>query len=370
MTIITPSTGLIGYWTADNNANDSSPTMDNGSYSGSYVPGISGEAFDLSTAKVYMPDNPAYSFGSNFSVGFWFDADGQSGGTFLGQDDGGGSQSKWFIDYGYHTPGAFEIHLNDPSGNVAFLPSNPVALPQGWNQLTLTKNDSTYTFYLNGVNIGSQTFSGIFPDPTSPLSFGYSEGSLFSGPLQYSGLLDNVVLYDRALAPSEVALLASNTTPPTVTSFTASDHSPTNVSAVSYTVTFSEPVTGVDASQFALVTSGVSGASIASVTPVSGSNGTQYTVTVNTGSGDGTVVLDFTGAGVRDLAGNSLPGGSSPTATTYAAGSRPFSVAIGDLNGDGKPDLAVADESQQHGFGFAGQRRWHLPGPDGLQLSA
>jgi hypothetical protein len=76
-------------WTADNLASDSSPTANNGSYSGSYVTGISGAAFDLSSAKVYIPDNPAYTFNSDFSVGFWFNADGQSlgadGMTFLGQ---------------------------------------------------------------------------------------------------------------------------------------------------------------------------------------------------------------------------------------------------------------------------------------------
>src|SRR3982074_263030 len=30
-------------------------------------------------------------------------------------------------------------------------------------------------------------------------------------------------------------------------------------------------------------------------------------------------------------------------APTYSVGSLPFSVAVGDFNGDGKPDLAVAD---------------------------
>jgi Concanavalin A-like lectin/glucanases superfamily len=119
---------------------------------------------------VYIPDNPSYTFGPDFSVGFWFNANGQSGGVFLGQDEGGGELSKWFIDYGYGTPGAFEIHINGPSR--AFLPSNPVDLPQGWNQLTLTKSDSTYTFYLNGVNIGSQTFSGTFPEPASGICTG------------------------------------------------------------------------------------------------------------------------------------------------------------------------------------------------------
>ena len=33
------------------------------------------------------------------------------------------------------------------------------------------------------------------------------------------------------------------------------------------------------------------------------------------------------------------------TATDFAAGAGPYSVAIGDLNGDGKPDLATANHN-------------------------
>ena len=58
-----------------------------------------------------------------------------------------------------------------------------------------------------------------------------------------------------------------------------------------------------------LVTTGVSGANITSVTPVSGSNGAQYTITVNTGVGEGTIAMSFSGAGIEDLARNPLPGG-------------------------------------------------------------
>ena len=77
---------------------------------------------------------------------------------------------------------------------------------------------------------------------------------------------------------------------PAVSSITRDDGSPTNLSSVSWTVTFNESVTGVDSSDFTLVQGGaVSGASI---TSVSGS-GTTWTVTANTGSGNGTLGLNL-----------------------------------------------------------------------------
>ncbi|MCA1539953.1 VCBS repeat-containing protein [Bradyrhizobium sp. NBAIM32] len=131
---------------------------------------------------------------------------------------------------------------------------------------------------------------------------------------------------------------------PTVMSVTRSDDTPTNAQTVHYTVTFSEAVTGVDASQFSLTTTGaLIGAGIASVTPVTGGDGAQYVVIVDTGSGDGTVALGVTGAEVRDLAGNPLAGGAFQVISSISgiAGH----VASGDLSGDGKQDLVSESSS-------------------------
>jgi hypothetical protein len=200
--------GLVGYWTGNGNADDSSPAENNGSYSGSYATGAFGQlAFNLSTGTVDIPDIPAYSFQENspgWTIGFWFNG---GPGTFLGQDDGAGEQPKWFIDYGYANPGpsdTFIEHINNyGSSPRVFLPSEALAFPGGWNQLTVVNGDGTVTFYLDGQNIGSDAYSGIFPDPTADLTFGYEESCC-----DYGGLLQDVVLYDRALSPAEVSELA------------------------------------------------------------------------------------------------------------------------------------------------------------------
>ena len=87
-----------------------------------------------------------------------------------------------------------------------------------------------------------------------------------------------------------VAFTSVDTIAPTVQSINRVGTTPTNAASVSWTVLFSESVTGVDASDFALATTGaVTGATI---TTVSGS-GSQYTVTANTGTGNGTLGLNL-----------------------------------------------------------------------------
>jgi len=91
----------------------------------------------------------------------------------------------------------------------------------------------------------------------------------------------NVPLYATLLF---VPVVSAN-----VNSIIRVNNSPTNSATVNYTVTFSSAITGLSTSNFSLTTTGVSGASIGSV---SGS-GTTWTVSVNTGTGDGTIRLDL-----------------------------------------------------------------------------
>lgn len=70
-------------------------------------------------------------------------------------------------------------------------------------------------------------------------------------------------------------------------------------------------------------------------------------------NGDGlpdVVVANFTSDDVSILLNTTPPGASTPsfaTQQTFAAGSTPQSVAVADVNGDGKPDLIIADSKDQ-----------------------
>jgi hypothetical protein len=109
---------------------------------------------------------------------------------------------------------------------------------------------------------------------------------------------------------------AGDATPPAVVSVTRAGASPTGAASVAFAVTFSEAVSGVDATDFALATSGVTGAAVTGVT----GTGTTRTVTVGTGSGGGTIRLDVEDDdSIVDAAGNAL-GGTGAGNGDFASG--------------------------------------------------
>jgi hypothetical protein len=76
---------------------------------------------------------------------------------------------------------------------------------------------------------------------------------------------------------------------PVVTGIVRADANPTNAASVDFTVTFAKSVSGVDATDFTFTSNGVTGVTISSIT----GSGTTWTVTVSTGTGDGTLRMDL-----------------------------------------------------------------------------
>jgi len=128
-----------------------------------------------------------------------------------------------------------------------------------------------------------------------PLSPNIDRGILIPGINDdFAGAAPDVGAFEFAFDP-----------PPTVLSSMRVNSNPTNADNVDFTVTFSELVTGVNTPDFILTTAGITGAS---VTNVSGS-GTTYTVTVHTGSGNGTIRLDVADDdSIKDASDNPLGG--------------------------------------------------------------
>jgi gliding motility-associated-like protein len=109
-----------------------------------------------------------------------------------------------------------------------------------------------------------------------------------------------------------------DTQTPAVNAINAVDTNPTIATSVDYTVTFSEAVTGVDATDFTVTNT--SRTATGTVSSVSGTGAT-YIVTVNNVTGAGGLRLDLNGSatGITDAAGNAISG-SYTSGQSYTIG--------------------------------------------------
>ncbi|MBI3163758.1 MAG: DNRLRE domain-containing protein [Chloroflexi bacterium] len=182
---------------------------------------------------------------------------------------------------------------------------------------------NTYTVTVNtGSGSGSIRLDVVDDDSitnasSAPLSGGFSTGQAF--------LVDN-------LAPTVLSSMRGPINPDT--------------SGLNFTVTFSEPVTGVDVTDFGLTTTGVTGAGVSSVTGA----GNTYTVNVNAGSGSGTVRLNIVDDDtILDAVSNQL-GGAGAGNGNYIAGET-YSVTSVTLNSIGTQDGHILESSENSGVG-------------------
>ena len=129
---------------------------------------------------------------------------------------------------------------------------------------------------------------------------------------------------------------------PSVTGIVRMDANPTAATQVRFLVNFSEPVNGVDAGDFAVTTTGnITGVTLTEITGLDSS----YTVTVNTGTGDGTLRLDLLDndsiidQGNMPLGGIGAGNGSFTTGEDYTL-SRSAPVVTSILRADPNPTTA------------------------------
>jgi len=168
----------------------------------------------------------------------------------------------------------------------------------GATVVNVTGSGTTYT-----VSINTGPNSGILRlDLVDNNSIVDEAGNPLGGWGINSQICWNVTTLDKSLPTVTVVKISAN---------------PTNAPSVSFKATFSEPVTGVDGSDFRLTLDpGLTGALI---TKVAGS-GTDYMITASTGSGTGTLRLDLIdNDSITDIAGNK-PGGEGIGNGDYTSG--------------------------------------------------
>ncbi len=203
---LNPVPTLVSQWTGENSPGDAAyrnpATLSGGA---SYATGHSGQGFffpggsgSASTAVVSVPDSASLRV-QPFTVSAWVNptAFGNSA-VILGKETTSGSTFT----------GGFALYLSSTTGRPAFYAGTQIvsstSLPLNtWSHLLASFDGQASHLYVNGVEVGNQTFSQPLVT-TQPMSIGNNSTGIFP----FHGTIDDATFFNRALTPAEAALLS------------------------------------------------------------------------------------------------------------------------------------------------------------------
>ena len=352
--------GIMAWWTGDGHPLDWVGT-NHAALQGSvgYSPGVVNQGFSLNgtTDFLQVPNTPAWPHGTNaFTIDLWvnFSAAG-TGRTLVGHNNGPGQVDKWMFWLNDQQLRFYAVNAgggSDNVGNARFLPAT-----NQWYHLAVTRSGTTFTFYINGGSVSTNSSIVSVPAATAPLTIGAAEGSGF-----VPGLMDDIRIYNRTLSASEIlgiytagtAGMCSPPNPPALLEFTtAAVALNRGVGNVNFVVSRVANIDSVVTVNYATS----NGTAIAGLdyTAVAGS------VTFNSGESNKTIgvgILNHSASGERRQFSLNLFGastnaviGATSTATVTIAGCLPPPAGlVAWWNADGQvDDLAGYNSGTLHG---------------------
>lgn len=191
---------------ADNNDAEASAVITGlDAYNGDvkYEAGFRGEAVRLGDYGLQLNKT---NLGEDFTVSIWVKPDG----TF--------AENQVLTLLGYHDPEQWLAVSGNRSGTSTCkfwanggeygtwtTLGTPSINADGWHQLVITGTESTVTAYLDGVQVGSGTSNHPLAQENGDIYLGVNNWDA-----EFSGLMDDVEIYSRALTASEISGLYSS----------------------------------------------------------------------------------------------------------------------------------------------------------------
>jgi hypothetical protein len=207
---LTEGTGTVAY---DDSGNNSTGTW-NGTQAGSsgyYSAGKIGPwagAFDGSTDQINIGTNSnAFNFSGNVSGVVWIKT-ATNGGTLLQYQTG---PSLIYMEVGPTTAGGtankFVVYLRTVNNNFLVASGQTTITDNNWHLLVFVRNifSQTVTIYVDGQVDATVSYADTSAINTS--GGAHIIGSLNGGVYYFTGLIDDVRIYNRALSASEIAAM-------------------------------------------------------------------------------------------------------------------------------------------------------------------
>ena len=223
-----PTSGLVGWWPFNGNANDESGNGNSGTVNGATLTsdrfGVANKAysFDGVNDRIFAGNT---NLTQNYSISFWAFISSNTFAYPIGFGINSVSSDGYGIGFSSSNPppscpspiNTYFIYDGlSPTGcfNVAY--TQNVQSTFSWKSIILTKTNNIVQVYVNGVLEISTTalsLQGIIN-----LYFGVRSDVLF----YFNGKLDDIGLWNRALTQQEITNLYTSSVPPTITTTASS----------------------------------------------------------------------------------------------------------------------------------------------------
>ena len=203
-----PPSGLIAWWPGNGNANDLVGNC-NGTLVGgvTFAPGKVGQAFSFDGATGYVQIGGSYNLSGSRTIEGWvFPSTNSGDGTpiFVGGASGAGDMFGIAGTSGNCNVGQYNLYVDHwgyscVNGAVAVAPNT-------WNHVAMTFDGTNILFYVNGV-AGPGVPQTLYNYNLNTATIG---GNVIGGSTTqpyYSGLMDGLSIYNRALSAGEIAAI-------------------------------------------------------------------------------------------------------------------------------------------------------------------
>jgi hypothetical protein len=203
--------GLVSWWRAEGNANDSIGTNNGTPLGGiTYTNGEVGQAFvfNNTTSYISVPASSSLNVGTNngFTIECWIQPNAinvtVSPAPIIEWDSATTDGMELWSQFG-----ALAVSIYDTSGNnYKFNTVNNLLNTNSFQHVALTydKSSGNAVLYYNGVAVTNANFGSVTPQTTYPVNIGRRTGQPIGNGDTYGGLMDELSLYNRALSASEI----------------------------------------------------------------------------------------------------------------------------------------------------------------------
>ncbi len=357
-----PPAGIVAWWPGEGNANDIIGT-NNGALEGGlgFATGEVGQAFlfNATNDDVKIPASASLNVGagSGLTLETWVNCTDVTSLNPIFEWNQGDGVTTWGVHFYIGAGGTGSLYANiiDNTGHWHQISSAAgIVADNIFTHAALTYDETSglATIYCNGTNVAQSNLGSFTPLTSYSLYLGRRNGpdSYFT----FSGLIDVPSIYNRALSSNEIAAIylagsAGKCTTPPVTStgvpviYSFAPTSGSNATVVVISGTNFSATAASNIVYFGSVTAPVSSASPTSLTVAvpSGALYAPITVTVSGLTAYSAQFFKPTFAGT----GAGLTTSSFATGFSLPAGNGPAGTAVGDLDGDGRPDLVVVSVS-------------------------